>query len=126
MSDDTGGRCEEIPQQGIGAWARETFGEEDWTQRARAIRFIEEALELVQALGLDLPVVLRVAARVYEGPPGTVAQELGGTVVSLCALAEQVGMSLEEAGTEEFQRVLSLPAAHFRERNRAKCEAGLR
>lgn len=108
-----------------GEWARRTFGEQNWTTRVRALRFIEEAFELCQALDVDAQALARVLVHVYAKPVGAPAQELGQVGVSLLALAACADLHADHAEAKELRRVLELPAEHFRARDAAKRGAGL-
>lgn len=104
-------------QQRVHDWVCDFFPEHGVNVPERSRRFIEEALELVQAAGLEAQEVLRLVERVYGRPPGEPVQELGGSMVSLAALAEAMHLDAEQAGEAELRRI-SGPG--MRERMRAK------
>lgn len=86
-------------QDGCTRWVCQAFGLSklrDQPERRR--RFVEESLELVQALGMTREEVLRMVAYVYDREPGEPLQELGGTLTTLASLASGHGMDLQEAG----------------------------
>jgi len=86
-------------------WMRKCFQTPDAVQPdQRAFRFIEEALEAVQASGTSREDVLRVVEYVYSRPPGIVGQEIGGVMVTLAGLATSWGLSLEYAAQKELER----------------------
>lgn len=70
----------------------------------RSFRFIEEALELVQASGTSREEVLRLVEYVYGRPAGDVSQEIGGVMVTLSGLATSFRLSMEYAGNAELAR----------------------
>lgn len=70
----------------VATWVRNTFGEAADDKKERALRFLEEALELVQAVGLDRDAVHRLVDYVFARKPGDVYQEIGGAMVTLSAL----------------------------------------
>ena len=110
-------------------WAHETFGGiegfDPCTIQERARRFLEEALELVQSLGVSREESSHVLAYVYDREPGEPFQEFGGTALTLGCLGEAARISVCEAEIAEFDRVQKKSKAHFEARHRAKMEAGL-
>lgn len=109
------------------AWAQRVFGEtgEDADMDTRALRFLEEAMELAQAFGLEERRAHIVTSYVYRRPWGVPAQEIGGVMVTLSLLAEGAGLSVEKAETMEIERVLAMPDDYFRRRQAEKLAAGL-
>jgi hypothetical protein len=82
------------------------FGEASMVStQERLMRFTEEAFEVMQAAGLPLTEVLRMAAHVYERKIGELSQELAGTSVTLHALADAHKIDLEEVTDKEISRV---------------------
>jgi NTP pyrophosphatase (non-canonical NTP hydrolase) len=83
-------------QYDIRTWIKACFGEEIANDKVeRNHRFIEEALELVQACGMTKDEVLLLVDYVYNRPPGELKQEVGGvitTINSLCS-AHHIKMS---------------------------------
>lgn len=113
-------------QRRVFAWAWNVFGGpvvRDVGERAE--RFAEEAIELVQALGLSRERVLAVVDHVYAKPPGTLEQEAGQAGVSLLALCESIGLSADACEAAEFERVSCVPFEAMRQRQRAKAAAGV-
>lgn len=93
-------------QTRIAAWMRETFPPAIIANRhERGLRFLEEATELVQAIGLSHEAVLRVVDYVYGRPTGVLAQEVGGTMVTLAALCGAVEVDLADAAEAEATRI---------------------
>lgn len=68
-------------------------------------RFLEEALELVQALGCTQEEAHQLVDYVFGRPVGEPAQELGGVMVTIAALAVPNGLDMEEAAETELARV---------------------
>lgn len=112
-------------QAAIYQWVADTFGANTLHTSERAMRFVEEAIELVQAVGLSAVVVHRIVDHVYAKPPGGLAQEIGGCGTTLLALAAAHGVSADDAERAEFERVLKIDPARFRERHDAKARAGI-
>lgn len=67
-------------------------------------RFLEEALELVQAGGGTAAGAHALVDYVFGRPQGDVGQEIGGTLVCLAALCNAHGANLEAAGESELAR----------------------
>ena len=112
-------------QKRIFDWSVETYGPSAATFDERALRFLEEALELAQACGIEEDMVGRLAARVYEQEPGPVFKELGQTALMLEALSECRNTDLDEAANAEFERIEGLPKSHFEARHAAKVARGI-
>ncbi len=106
-------------QRRVWSWCGHVFaGRDSWrTKQERTRRFLEEALELAQACEMSRADAETLVAYVYGRPVGKLRQELGGTVMTLAALAEQLGMDAEAAGYEEMERV---EAPEVSEKVRAK------
>lgn len=68
-------------------------------------RFLEEALELVQANGATVDEAHMLADYVFSRKTGDVAQELGGVMLTLAALANASGFYIHTAGIVELDRV---------------------
>lgn len=108
-------------------WCHRAFGANggDADVPTRGRRFLEEALELHQANGGTVEEAHFLVDYVFGRPVGEVPQEIGGVMVTLYALAEVLGVSVEEAEVAEIDRVLSKPIEHFQCRQQEKREAGL-
>lgn len=112
-------------QQDISAWAVRAFGtDEALGVKQRALRFLEEAIELYQACDGDLVVGHKLLDYVFNRPVGAVEQELGGAGVTLLALAHAAGYWADDAEANEARRVLSKPIEEFTARNELKNQAG--
>lgn len=113
-------------QQQILQWACATFGAataDNTTERTQ--RFAEEAVELVQAVGLSKEAMLNLVEYVYSRPAGKINQEIGQVGVSLLALAEHLKISADAEEVAEFERIASLPAEHWTTRQNAKAGKGI-
>ncbi len=93
-------------QTRIESWMRGVFGDASHDdQRERTLRFLEEAIELAQAVGLTESDVGVVTDYVYNRPVGQPAQEVGGVMITLAALCEKTQINLEAAAITEFHRI---------------------
>lgn len=96
-------------QARVAPWMDETFGEEIANDRnERNHRFLEEALELVQANGCTRDEVLQLVDYVYGRPDGEVPQEVGGVMVTLAALCLASGVDMHDEADKELARVWTL------------------
>ena len=114
-TDPTGGRVDATPAPGVSPepfqarvqpWMMACFGAEIAAdQKERNHRFIEEALELVQACGATQSEAHQLVDYVYGRPVGEKAQEVGGVMVTLAALCLAQGLDMHAAGETELARI---------------------
>ena len=86
-------------------WLEQCFGVDiakDKTERS--YRFIEEALELVQATGTTKEEVLQLVDYVYGRPVGEVFQEVGGVMTTLPSLCHAWDIQMANAAETELAR----------------------
>lgn len=112
-------------QEGILNWAVETFGVVAADPRERILRFLEEALELAHACGIDDLTLHKVEARVYGRPAGKPALEMAQCAVTLKALAEVHRVNLVDVAVDEIDRVHSIPKEEWTRRHAAKSAIGI-
>lgn len=87
-------------------WLLECFGAEIAADpQERSHRFLEEALELVQACGATESEAHQLVQYVYARPVGDKAQEVGGVMVTLAALCLAQGLDMHAAGEAELARI---------------------
>lgn len=95
--------------QGIVAnWVRNALGGESlFDVHERCMRFGEEAIELIQAAEeVSREEMHKLVDYVYDRPAGKVEQELGGTMITLKALASSLGCNAENELKNELHRIL--------------------
>lgn len=109
-------------QTRVGAWMLKCFNKEYASDiNKRCARFIEEPVELVQALGYTKEEVLRVVDMVYSRPEGEPKQEVGGVMVTLAALCNAAGVDLHAASFDELSRIMRPEViAKIQQKNRVK------
>lgn len=120
-------------QKQVLRWATRAFGDVASDPYERALRFLEEAVELFQAAAVTARVSAPEAAsrvqntmvRVFSKPPGDLNREFGGTLVTLLALAETLDVSLSTEEKAEFARILSIRPEEWRDRHAKKHDAGI-
>lgn len=93
-------------QQRVNAFVVHCFGCEDAADIAsRRARFLEEALEFVQALGATESDVRALAAHVFNRPTGERFAEAGGVTVTFAAACTAAGVDAGEAAATELSRI---------------------
>ncbi|MGN4188740.1 hypothetical protein ACS0Y6_11490 [Burkholderia gladioli] len=97
-------------QSRIQPWMLECFGPTIAADRVeRNQRFLEEALELVQALGCTAGEAHQLVDYTFGRPVGEPCQEVGGVMVTLAALCLANTLDMHAAGETELARI-SAPA----------------
>jgi hypothetical protein len=107
------------------AWAVNTFGEIAADKEERAMRFVEEAVELVNALGLDVRTVRAIVERVYGRQKGDRGRELGQAMFTLELLGEALAIDPSRAADAEFTRCQAIPKEEWERRHKAKVDIGI-
>ncbi|WP_232457295.1 hypothetical protein [Burkholderia ubonensis] len=93
-------------QSRVQPWLLECFGAEIAADRAeRNHRFLEEALELVQACGCTASEAHQLVDYTFSRPLGEPTQEIGGVMVTLAALSLANGLDMHAAAEAELARV---------------------
>lgn len=97
---------EKLPlQTRITTWAHVTFKSDVLDIQERAYRFGEEALELMQSIGISREDLHKLIDYVYNREPGEKKQEIGGVVTTLAVLASVHDLSVEECAVKELDRI---------------------
>lgn len=93
-------------QSRVQPWMIDCFGPVIAGDREeRNHRFLEEALELVQACGASANEAHQLVDYVYGRPVGEPTQEVGGVMVTLAALCLANGMDMHAAAETELARI---------------------
>lgn len=93
-------------QQRVHPWLMSCFGAQIASDKSeRNHRFLEEALELVQACGCTEDEARQLVAYVYGRPVGEPSQEAGGVMMTLAALCLAQGLDMHASGYIELARV---------------------
>lgn len=93
-------------QDRVADWMLECFGAEIASDtQERNHRFLEEALELVQACGATQSEAHQLVDYVYGRTVGEKRQEVGGVMVTLAALCGAQGMDMHAASETELARI---------------------
>lgn len=90
----------------IAEWGYNTFLNADSiTVRVRSYRFLEEAIELCQAVDMPKEDAYALVDYVYGRPKGDPPQEVGGVLVTLAFLCYLLDLNMEECGEDEYRRI---------------------
>lgn len=108
----------------VRAWLVSRLGEQSLDRRERALRIVEEAVELAQAEGISQSQVIITSDRVYNRPVGEPAQEVGGLMVCVHGWIASTGENLDALTEREVSRIESVPAAVTRAKHDEKARAG--
>ena len=93
-------------QASVTAWVRKCFTEAEAKDAPeRSLRTAEEALELAQAVGVDAETLHRLVDYVFSRPVGKPEQEIAGTMVTLYAMANALGVDADAAFETELERI---------------------
>lgn len=93
-------------QSQVVGWMRNAFGYGDADDlQMRQLRFMEEALELVQSSGMSRDNVLFMVDYVFKRPKGSPTQEIGGVMVTLAGMAHALDTDMEQCAKAELQRI---------------------
>lgn len=84
-------------------WIQDCFGDAiaDSIQE-RNLRFLEEALELVQAGNMSKEDAHKLVDYVFSRPLGETNQEIGGVMITLAALSRVHGTNMLDCGEEDL------------------------
>jgi hypothetical protein len=90
-------------QPRVQAWVQACFGyKQAMDKPMRNRRFLEEALELVQACGLPKEQALALVEYTYSRPIGKPYQEVGGVMTTLASLCAANDIDMAQAGDDEL------------------------
>ena len=93
-------------QARVGDWMTQCFGDDISADTLeRCDRFIEEALEFVQAAGYSAERAHALVDYVFGRPDGELPQEIGGVMVTLAAACNAMGYSMNECAETELARI---------------------
>lgn len=107
-------------------WAERCFGFDHVSNYSiRALRTLEESLELSQSLGVSRELAHKSVDAVYDRPVGEPQQEMGGVLHTMNILCESMGLEPNEIAERELRRCLKKSPEHFAKRNQDKLDLGL-
>lgn len=92
-------------QERVYRWVRSALGYNmAHTPLERGMRHVEEALELGQSVGMKKADALRLVEYVFARPVGEPHQEIGGSIITLAALAQAMSLDMSDCGETELAR----------------------
>jgi hypothetical protein len=106
-------------------WVESRLGKKAMLRMERARRFIEEAVELAQAVGLAERDVKLIVDHVYGKPKGRIGQEIGGVYTTLVTLAQASNCDAHICALMECDRVHTLPPERFQNRQKQNVKDGI-
>lgn len=112
-------------QRVVAGWASRVFGTVALNIRERAMRIVEEAMEVAQAAGVDFRTVELIGLRVFLRPSGDLEPEMGGLLVTTLAMCEVMGVDADEVERDEIERILTLNENKVREKHDGKRKLGI-
>ena len=93
-------------QARVSTWLRIVFTEAELSDVSeRALRAVEEVVELAQACRVDCGSVHRLVDYVYSRPVGEAPREIAGSFVTLYAVAEALRVHVDAELAAEVQRI---------------------
>ncbi|ASD50446.1 hypothetical protein FDI24_gp164 [Acidovorax phage ACP17] len=93
-------------QERVQLWMMACFGAEISADLGeRNLRFLEEALELVQSCGCSVDEAHQMVDYVFNRPIGEPSQEVGGVMVTLAALCLANSLDMHTASETELSRI---------------------
>lgn len=92
-------------QMRVLTWAKGIFGDLAVNKQERALRLLEEATELAQALEVPQTQALRMVDEVYQRKVGRAEDEMSGVALTASACAGVLGLDLIEIAEAELQRI---------------------
>lgn len=105
-------------------WTLQCFGAEVASNRIlRNHRFLEEALELVQACGATVDECHQLVDYAFSRPVGEKRQEVGGVMVTLACLCNVHDIDLNLEADRELLRAMSM-MDKIREKSKSKPKFG--
>jgi hypothetical protein len=98
----------------VSEWIRTRIGEANAHPRERAMRLLEEAIELAQSEGITEDQVWRQAAYVFSRPAGDPSQEAGGVAVCLLGWCAAHNTTFDQVARTELERIEAKPIEQIR------------
>lgn len=106
-------------------WASQAYGDVMMEKRYQALRFMEEASELVQVLGLTPEDIAMVVRDVYANPPGKLDIEIGDVQITTNILAMTQFRSVAECRVKCLEKLALRTPEELRAKDQAKMARGL-
>jgi hypothetical protein len=98
----------------VRAWIESRIGIEHMHPKERAMQLLEEAIELAQAEGIDIDMVAKQVAHIFDGPAGDPSEELAGVVVCAYGWCAARGEHMADLAAREIARIERAPLDKIR------------
>ncbi len=105
-------------------WTQETFGLAI-SPRERALRLLEEAVELAQTEGVTRQVAACIVTRVFSRPEGNARREVSQVALTLWGYCEHHGLDPADLAADELRRVELIPRESWLDRQVSKAQDGI-
>lgn len=92
-------------QKELEHFMKEHFRRDEMLTDARAWRFFEESVELMQAIGYEAEDVHRAVDLVFAKPVGNINAECGGVMITFLALLTALDLNAQASFSSEFARI---------------------
>ncbi|MGA2270304.1 MAG: hypothetical protein ABSH44_17670 [Bryobacteraceae bacterium] len=112
-------------EERVAEWIRTRIGEPNLHHKERAMRLLEEALELAQAEGITIDQVGWQVDHVFARVKGEPAQEAAGVAVCLLGWCAATGNNLLALAIQEIERIEAKPLDEIRGSLARKADADL-
>ncbi len=112
-------------QEQIRVWVETRLGVKAMHTHERALRSLEETLELGQTLAVTREEAHKLVDHVFDKEVGDTYQELGGAALTLLACASGCHANLGDAIHRELTRIYSLPMEKFQKRQAENIANGI-
>jgi hypothetical protein len=112
-------------EQRVAEWVRTRIGDAHMQPKERAMRLLEEAIELAQAEGITQEQVYQQTEHVFWRPKGLPVQEAAGVAVCLLGWCAASGQLLDEIALCEIERIEAKPVEQIRGSVARKMDADL-
>ncbi len=98
----------------VAEWVRTRISADHMTPKERAMRLLEEAIELAQAEGITWGQAKKQVGHVYSRPNGEAYQEAGGVAVCLLGWCASRGERMLDVALTEVERIEAKPIEQIR------------
>lgn len=102
-------------EERVAEWVRTRIGEAHMHRKERSMRLLEEAVELVQAEGIDYAQSMEMVHHVYDRPAGEPEREAAGVAVTLLGWCAATGNRLMDLAQAEVERIEKKPGREISE-----------
>lgn len=115
-----------LTQNNVLDWVRRAFGEHCASDlEERGSRLLEEAIEAAQACDVERDKAHLLVDHIYSRPAGELWQEIGGTMITIHALAECAELDHRACADIEWKRICELPQDYWDRKHTEKHAAGI-